>query len=212
VMRDPFLCRWLSWGYFRLTPNDATYVNDLDDFMFFMDANTTAKRIAKFFGKDLRMVQQTFVVPADLAHGDSTQARDQLSAWLELAHGFFVAQKLTPTLQDVLYLPEDLSFCLSPNAGREGFAVSYAFETSNTETIDRVRLAFKDLADVLWNEFGGHVSLVKNVEVNPTTLEHMYGNGAREFFRLKRKLDPDCLLRNEFLERLFPVLMRSAGC
>ena len=107
-------------------------------------------------------------------------------------------------------MPGDLAYCLSPNAGLEGFAVSYAFETSNADTIDRVRRAFTDLADVLWNEFGGHVSLVKNVEVKPATLESMYGNGARELFRLKRQLDPDCLLCNEFLERIFPVLMRSA--
>ncbi len=211
VMRNPLLCRWLSWGYFRMTPNNATYVNDLDDFMFFMDANSTARRIAGFFGKDMRMVQQTFVVPADLADDDLTHAQDQLSKWLATAHGLFSGRGLTPTLQDVLFLPGDLQFCLSPNAGLEGFAVSYAFETSDDDTIEAVKQAFKDLADVLSATFKGHVSLVKNVEVNSGTLESMYDKGAKKFFRLKAKLDPDCLLRNEFLERLFPTLMSSAG-
>jgi decaprenylphospho-beta-D-ribofuranose 2-oxidase len=211
VMRNPLLCRWLSWAYFRLTPNDATHVNDLDDFMFFMDANTTARRIAGCFGKDMRMVQQTFVVPAELDHDDPTHARNQLSEWLERAHVFFSDRKLTPTLQDVLYLPGDLSFCLSPNAGLEGFAVSYAFETSNDDTIKAVRLAFSDLADVLCADFKGHVSLVKNVEIKSDTLQRMYGNGATKFFLLKAKLDPDCLLRNDFLERLFPGHMSPAG-
>jgi hypothetical protein len=212
VMRQPLLCEWLSRMYFRLMPKDATYVNDLDDFMFFMDANSTARRIARFFGQNMRTVQQTFVVPADLDHDDPTHAPDQLSKWLNCAHGFFKARGLTPTLQDVLFLPGDLSFCLSPNAGLEGFAVSYAFETSNDGTIEAVKVAFSDLADILWDKFKGHVSLVKNVEVKSATLESMYGNGAKKFFRLKAKLDPDCLLRNEFLERHFPVVMRLAGC
>jgi hypothetical protein len=211
VMRNPFLCRWLSWAYFRLIPNDANYVNDLDDFMFFMDANSTARRIAGFFGQDLRMVQQTFVVPAELDHDDPMHARDQLSGWLKTAHDFFNDRKLTPTLQDVLFLPGDVSFCLSPNAGLEGFAVSYAFETSNEDTIEAVKEAFSDLADVLWNKFKGHVSLVKNVQIKPATLENMYCDGADEFFLLKAQLDPDCLLRNEFLKRLFPTRMGPAA-
>jgi decaprenylphospho-beta-D-ribofuranose 2-oxidase len=211
VMRNPLLCKWLSWVYFRLTSNDATYVNDLDDFMFFMDANTTARRIARFLHKDMRMVQQTFVVPAALDHDDPMHARDQLSDWLKTAHDFFSARELTPTLQDVLFLPGDLSFCLSPNAGLEGFAVSYAFETSNDATLEAVKVAFSDLADVLWNKFKGHVSLVKNVQIKPATLEKMYCDGADEFFLLKARLDPHCLLRNEFLKRLFPARMSPAG-
>jgi hypothetical protein len=31
----------------------------------------------------------------------------------------------------------------------------------------------------------------------------MYGDHAREFFRLKRELDPDGVLDNDFLERNF---------
>ena len=36
-----------------------------------------------------------------------------------------------------------------------------------------------------------------------STLAEMYGENARDFFELKRDLDPTGMLRNEFLERTF---------
>ncbi|HZA58714.1 MAG TPA: hypothetical protein VE523_05965 [Solirubrobacterales bacterium] len=68
--------------------------------------------------------------------------------------------------------------------------MSYAFETSNRATIERVKEAFIELADVLWDKFHGRVYLVKNVFAKKTTLAAMYGDHAVEFFRLKRELDP----------------------
>ncbi len=213
IMRVPVLCALLSRIFFRLTRNNQTYINELANALFFMDANARAKRIAKRFGRTLKTVQQTFVVPIDVSQADDlAKAQDDLCAWLQLAHDLFDQRKLTPTLQDVLFLPEDLSFCLSPNARSPGFAVSYAFETSNPAKITRVKRAFTDLADLLWNRFGGHVSMVKCVYVDPDTLQNMYRSGADEFFHLKRQLDPDCILRNQFLEENFPNLMRDAGC
>ena len=109
----------------------------------------------------------------------------------------------TSDRHDALFLPADDTFALSASYDMAGFAVSYAFETSNERTLERARVAFEDLSDDLWNQFGGCVHLVKNVCARRETLWAMYGKHADEFFDLKRELDPDRVLDNEFLERNF---------
>ncbi|HZA88743.1 MAG TPA: FAD-binding oxidoreductase [Solirubrobacterales bacterium] len=192
LMRVPFISRLLWRIYFRFLFRDGEeYIDDLEGFSFFMDGNARAKRIAKHFGFTMRNVQQTFVVPSDPgAEGGWDRAKDDLVEWLEYAHNFLLERKLTPTLNDALFLPKDLPFDLSASADLPGFAVSYAFETSNRATIERVKEAFIELADVLWDKFHGRVYLVKNVFAKKTTLAAMYGDHAVEFFRLKRELDP----------------------
>ncbi len=97
-----------------------------------MDGNARAKRIAKRLGFKMQNVQQTFVVPSDPgAEGGWDRADDDLVEWLEFAHDFLLERDLTPTLNDVLFVPRDRSFLLSASADLPGFAVSYAFETSN---------------------------------------------------------------------------------
>lgn len=185
LMRWPWLCRRLSRMFWVLTGNGSTYTDALFGYLFMMDANWIARDLARrLFGCDLRTIQQTFVVPAD-----------QLVPWLSAAHTELATRELTPTITDVLYLPGDLAFCLSPNTREPGFAVSFAFETNDT---DPVKDAFRRLADILFHDFRGHVSLVKNVYVEKATLYAMYGAQAREFLDVKRKLDPGDLIRNDF--------------
>jgi hypothetical protein len=87
----------------------------------------------------------------------------RLADWLERTQAYFADRGLEPTLQDVLWLPRDLRFLMSATADLAGFAVSYAFETSDDEEIGRVKEAFSKLSHVLWNDYGGRVYLVKNV-------------------------------------------------
>ena len=101
-----------------------------------------------------------------------------------------------------------MPFLLSASAELPGFAVSYAFETSNKAKLDRIKQSFRELADVLWSRFHGRVYLVKNVFATKATLAAMYGDYAIEFFRLKRELDPHGVLRNDFLERTFGDLVQ----
>ncbi len=213
LMRVPFISKLLWRLYFRFLFRDGEeFIDELDGFTFFMDGNARAKRIARRFGFRMRNVQQTFVVPSDPgAAAGWDGAKDDLVEWLEYAHAFLAERKLTPTLNDVLFLPKDLPFPLSASADLPGFAVSYAFETSNEATIERVKEAFTELADVLWEKFEGRVYLVKNVFAKERTLAAMYGDHAVEFFRLKRELDPGGVLRNDFLERTFGGLLEAAG-
>ncbi|MGH2991096.1 MAG: FAD-binding oxidoreductase [Solirubrobacterales bacterium] len=209
LMRVPFISKLLWRFYFRVLFRDGEeYIDDLEGYSFFMDGNARAKRIAKRLGFRMQNAQQTFVVPSDPgAAGGWDQVKDDLVEWLEYAHEFLLERGLTPTLNDVLFLPKDLPFPLSASAELSGFAVSYAFETSNPDTLERVRGAFTELADVLDERFKGRVYLVKNVFARQTALERMYGENAVRFFRLKRDLDPRKTLRDPFLERTFGDLL-----
>jgi decaprenylphospho-beta-D-ribofuranose 2-oxidase len=203
LMRRPRVSKFLWRFYFDYLYQDGQeFVDDLEGFTFFMDGNARAKRIGKRFGFAMRNVQQTFVVPSDPGkEGGWDKARDDLVEWLEYAHKFLQDRGLTPTLHDVLFLPKDLPFRLSASAEMPGFAVSYAFETSNEDTLARAQQAFIEMSDVLWKRFEGRVYLVKNVFAKPSTLRAMYGRHLNEFIALKGVLDPHKVLRNDFLDR-----------
>ena len=202
LMRVTWISRRLWSVIFRIGFNREQYVDDLEGFTFFMDGNARAKRAGKSFHFKMRNIQQTFVVPFDETGGQGWQAgHDALLEWLKKAQRLLDERDLTPTLLDVLFLPRDEPFILSSTAGGPGFAVSYAFETSRRSRLDGAREAFNELADLLWEDFGGRVHLVKNVFASKQTLAKMYGEGAERFFALKSELDPAGILRNDFLER-----------
>lgn len=204
LMRVGWTCRLLWALAFRIGFRRDEYIDDLEGFTFFMDGNARAKRAGKRLGFSMRNIQQTFVVPFDTARGAGWQAgHDALVDWLNTAQGLLDERGLRPTLHDVLFLPGDEPFLLSSTAAGAGFAVSYAFETSRWSTLRSASDAFSDLADLLWERFGGRVHLVKNVFASKRTLAEMYGESAKRFFALKRELDPDGILRNDFLERTF---------
>lgn len=196
----------IAWrlAYRFLYYDDRRFIDDLEGFTFFMDGNRRAKRLAKkLLGWTPKTVQQTFIVPSD--RGD---AGDDLVRWLLYAHDYLSGMRLTPTLQDILWLPkEKLPFRLSATAEGPGFAVSYAFETSDDDVVELAKHAFTEMADVLWEDFGGRVYLVKNVCARPETLAKMYGQNAVEFFKLKNEVDPGHVLVNGFLLEHFEELL-----
>jgi hypothetical protein len=206
------LNRLLWWMAFRFFYRDkGTSLDSLEGFTFFMDGNARAKRVAQRLGFNPQTLEQTFILPADPSSAATwAQAREHLVAWLQDANGLFCDLDLTPTLDDVLFLPADLPFTLSSTAAMAGFAVSFSFETSNRKRIAKVEHAFTQLADTLWDDYGGRVHLVKNVRAQPATLVSMYGGGAIQFFQLKATVDPDCILRNAWLERTFGPLLPAA--
>ena len=209
LMRVSFISKIFWRVYFRFVFRDGEeYIDDLEGFVFFMDGNARAKHTGRRLGFSMRNVQQSFVLPSDPgAEGGWDRAKDDLVEWLDFAHEFLMERDLTPTLNDVLFLPRDLPFLLSASADNAGFVVSYAFETSNRRTLQRAEAAFSDMADVLWEKFQGRVHLVKNVFVKQETLAKMYGDHAVEFAQLKQHLDPNSLLRDDFLERTFGNLI-----
>jgi decaprenylphospho-beta-D-ribofuranose 2-oxidase len=209
LMRVTFISKLIWHFFFRFVFRDGEeYIDDLEGFAFFMDGNSRSKHAGRKLGFSMRNVQQSFVIPSDAGtEGGWDRAKDDLVEWLDFAHDYLLKRNLTPTLNDVLFLPKDLPFLLSASADKAGFVVSYAFETSNRRTLQRAEAAFSDLADALWEKFQGRVYLVKNVFAKQETLAKMYGEHAVEFVRLKQQLDPKALLRNDFLERTFGELL-----
>jgi decaprenylphospho-beta-D-ribofuranose 2-oxidase len=199
LMRVSWISKLMWPIFFRLYGEGSVYRDDLDGYTFFMDGNVRAKRWGQRLGFRMRNIQQTFIVPLDPGPG----GEQQLVTWLEHASELLLERNLTPTMNDALFLPPDHTFALSASYDLSGFAVSYAFETSNSRTLQRARVAFEDLSDDLWSRFHGRVHLVKNVCARRETLWAMYGEHAREFFRLKGELDPDGVLDNDFLARNF---------
>ena len=200
---------------YKLLPRQGTYYESVWTFTFFMNGHMWAKRIGGWFRLPMRTVQQTFVVPL----GDVNTARhlaiererinDTLKEWLDAASIVFEQHGLAPTLQDIEFINDTERFLLSANAGVRGFAVSYAFETSNKKKIERVQDAFSELSDVLHCMFGGRVYLVKNVFAGEQTLTNMYSPNVEAFFTLKSSLDPQGLLCNGFLMETFGTLYRG---
>ena len=109
LMRVPFFSKLMWRFYVRFLFKDGDeYLDDLEGFSFFMDGNARAKRIGKKLGFKMQNAQQTFIVPSDPgAEGGWDRAADDLVEWLEFAHDFLLERDLTPTLNDVLFVPRD---------------------------------------------------------------------------------------------------------
>jgi decaprenylphospho-beta-D-ribofuranose 2-oxidase len=207
LMRVGWTSRLLWWLSFRIGFRHGEYIDDVEGFTFFMDGNARAKRAGKRLGFSMRNIQQTFVLPFDPTSDGWQAGHDALVEWLDAAESVLQRHGVRPTLLDVLFLPGDEPFLMSSTASGAGFAVSYAFETSRQSHLQGASDAFIELADLLWERFGGRVHLVKNVVASKETLAKMYGESAERFLALKRELDPAGILRNDFLERTFGDLL-----
>ncbi|HEY2515347.1 MAG TPA: FAD-binding oxidoreductase [Polyangiaceae bacterium] len=215
AVRAQPLTRLGSWLTFTLASGKPrVHVDDFEDYAFFMDGNALAKSIGQAFGAPMRTLQQTFLLPVQLPDGPEGDAGlerslDQTIHFLETFSAELRAARIQPTMLDCLFLPRDEDFYLSSSAGQAGFAFSAAFDTSNEALLSRVR-SILTAASARCRAIGGRVHLVKNVCAAPEDLAAMYGEGAERFFALKRRLDPQGMLRNEFLERVFPAVAEAA--
>jgi decaprenylphospho-beta-D-ribofuranose 2-oxidase len=187
-------CNRLIWDYaFRQFAQRKTYVDELEGYTFFMDGNVRAKHWAGRLGLSLKTLQQTFIVPV---------GGEGLAEWLLHARGVLNRLGVAPTLQDVLYLPQDMPFYLSATPEGPGWAVSYAFDTSHPDELEDVTHAFVRLARELDKTYGGRVYLVKNVRADRATIEAMYGPDLAAFRAVKDEFDPQGILRNGFFDRV----------
>jgi decaprenylphospho-beta-D-ribofuranose 2-oxidase len=221
LLRAQVLNRAGSWLTFNVVSGRArTYVDAFEDYAFFMDGNSFAKAIGRAFGAPMRMLQQTFVLPVhgyDPSPARSTRDLAAFEASIDGAIGFMNdlsaelgAEGVQPTMYDCLFLPRDEGFLLSSSAHLDGLALSVAFDTSNERILRKVRKTLT-AASARCRAIGGRVHLIKNVCAAPDDLAAMYREGAEAFFELKRRLDPTGVLRNEFLERIFPAQARALG-
>jgi hypothetical protein len=207
-MTSPTLCELGEEVLFFLCP-DRVYVDDLSDFMFFMENQfTPLKEAADTEGWKLVTVQQTFVLPAVVTEDDPAgvkptevfldHIRDGVSSNTAMPAAF---DKMRPALVDVLYLPAD-EFLLSASRGMDGYAVTVTFTGKDGDGWDELRAGLRRLS-ALCLTLGGRVHLVKNVEAEHEVLHAMYGEVFERFLALKQKYDPRGMIENEFFARIF---------
>ncbi|TMQ04327.1 MAG: FAD-binding oxidoreductase [Deltaproteobacteria bacterium] len=169
------------------------HVDSLVDYTFFMDGDTRFRRLGRRLGLALRLVQQSFAVPVAAGH-----------ELIERARRVFDAAAVVPMFSDVLYCPADRAL-LSATHGMAGFIVSFAFSPRTRGRLARIERALRQLSRDC-RALGGRVRLTKHVHADPDDLAAMYSATLPRFHQLKRALDPDGAIRNEFLERVFPSL------
>jgi decaprenylphospho-beta-D-ribofuranose 2-oxidase len=195
---------------------EHTYIDGLEDYTFFMDGNVHAKELGMRLGFRMRLLQQTFIVPAAAHdHEPASDARlhettTAVTGFLEQTAAVLAERRLVPTLLDIMFVPKDEGFLLSSSNHLSGYAITFAFDTSNTATLARAR-EFLIWATRRCRAIGGRVSLVKNVCGDADDIAAMYGDNIDRFLDVKRRLDPAGLIRNEFFDRVFPGRMPRAN-
>jgi decaprenylphospho-beta-D-ribofuranose 2-oxidase len=217
LLRVSVLNTVVWWFIFTvLLRREHTYIDGLEDYTFFMDGNVHAKALGMRLGFQMRLLQQTFIVPSG-AHDHTAGAEPRLheaastiSDFLDQTTTALAQRRLVPTLLDIMFVPKDEGFLLSSSNNLSGYAITFAFDTSNQATIARAR-EFLIWATQLCRTGGGRVSLVKNVCANADDIAAMYGDNLERFMAVKRRLDPDGLIRNEFFDRVFPGRVPGAS-
>jgi decaprenylphospho-beta-D-ribofuranose 2-oxidase len=207
-MTDVTLTELAEGAMFAVYPS-GVYVDELDDFTFFMENQfTPVKKEAGANGWRLNTIQQTFVLPATPTAADAlgvAATHRFLERIRPLVFGDpslpALLDPMRPTLIDVLYLPAD-EFLLSACRGEGGYAVTLSFTERNEDGWDTLKERLRTLSREC-HELGGRVHLVKNVEADPGLLREMYGGAFAEFLATKRRYDPRGLLENEFFDRIF---------
>ena len=185
-----------NFAYDHYIPANDTYIDSAYGYTFFMDGNVRAKRLGHRIGMKFRAIQQTFIIPLS-----EKLFNDFLAACIR---GMKEAGT-PPAMIDALCLPADDDFLLSSTRGMSGYALSIAFESLNDNKIARITRCMEQLSQ-LCREIGGRVHLTKNVLAHPADVHAMYADALDTFFAVKDKYDPEGLIGNRFIERLFKGL------
>ena len=187
-----------NYAYSVYTRINDNFIDAIDGYTFFMDGNVRAKKLGQKLGIQFKAVQQTFVIPA---------TEQNLNSFLAETMKALKAAQMPPAMIDVLYLPEDEPFLLSSTNGLSGYALSMAFESMTDEKFEKMKGAMEKLS-ALCLQLKGKVHLTKNVLATPADVQEMYKDSLDKFFDIKSKYDPSGILRNDFIDRVFPDYSR----
>jgi len=183
-----------NYAYSVYTRINDKYIDPIDEYTFFMDGNVHAKQLGAKLGIQFKAIQQTFVIPAN---------EQNLNYFLAETLKILRSSNMPPAMIDVLYLPKDERFLLSSTNSQGGYALSMAFSSMNKKAFEKIKTALEKLSAICF-ELHGKVHLIKNVLSKPEHIQEMYKDTLPEFFAIKRKYDPDGILRNDFIDRIFP--------
>jgi decaprenylphospho-beta-D-ribofuranose 2-oxidase len=194
---------WLvfQWGYSK----PEKYVDELSGYTFFEDSNRNLRYLLRWLRFPMGIRQQTYVIPFD--PDAPAQSEDALAAFMREAKTLLDEKKLSPTLIDVLYLPDEGpdSFALSSSRRLPGYAVTFTFEKLWSTRFAREEAALSEIA-VRCDKRGGRVHLVKNVCAPDGLVEAEYAAGVTQMDDARRKTGARDRLYNAFLHRVLPRL------
>ena len=189
------LVNWIVWRSMKSDANaEGRFVNDVTDYMFFMEGQVLGKEwLEDPPRKLLPVIQQTFVVHYQ-------RARDFLGVIPEL----LAEHDLEPTVFEFLFMPRD-HILMSASYDTPGFAITIAFQDIESERRqEKAIAAMTKLSRILHEDFSGRIHFTKNVYAEPEIVAAMYEGQASRFLELKAQLDPQGVLRNRFFERILP--------
>lgn len=175
------------------------FVDELFGWAFFFgNWATRAKLAAHDSGDRLNFSQHTFAIPA-LVDGkpDTRPAR----RFLERLESRLHRADVRPPSIDLLYVPGD-RFLMSASRDLEAYLINISLAAKNRDDYSpEVKHMLCGLARDC-RMLGGRVHLVKSVVADADDLRAMYGEAAGKLKELKRKYDPNNLLRNDFFDRV----------
>jgi FAD/FMN-containing dehydrogenase len=185
----------------------ANYVDRLEGYTFFEDCNRNLRYFLRGLGFPMGIRQQTYIIPYDPADPESSEKA--LADFMIEAKALLKDRCLSPTLIDVLYLPDEVddSFPLSSSRNLPGFAVTFTFEKLLSARFTKVESALRDLVEICHKGFRGRISLVKNVYAKEATVKAMYSTGIAEMRRVREANGAKGLLSNDFMARVLSELL-----
>ena len=86
------------------------------------------------------------------------------------------------------------------------YLLSLAFEGMSLRPREKVDQLFTQVFRICYEQYGGAVHLTKNLVLEDEVLLKMYGTALKKLKALKASYDPDGLLENELVARLFRLI------
>ena len=116
-------------------------------------------------------------------------------------------RRLSLTLLDVLYLPDEADDCFPLSSSRDlpGFAVTLTFEKLLSSRFVKEEQALRDIVAIC-AKLDGRIHLAKSVCADRDVIARMYEKGIAEMRRVRARSGAEERLSNDFMVRVLPGL------
>jgi decaprenylphospho-beta-D-ribofuranose 2-oxidase len=198
--RIPLTNYLVHLGLYELCQFVTAFDDDIEEFLFFMDGDTYARRqFFQIFGVQFPIIEQTYVVPASETETFTANSMKKIAA-----AGF------DPSDCDMLYVKADQAL-MSANYNMDGFAVSWCFEPADPTSPPAALTSLLRHLSVDCLNAGGRIHLPKNAHVHRATFRSMFNPQIATFEAIKRQYDPNLLIQNPYSDRFFAFSTAGAA-
>ncbi len=167
-------------------------MDDLFFGTFWAQPDFMLNRALNAFGYRAKIFQNSYFIPLRGNH---------LTRFTQSALQSMPEHGLTTAMFDIMFIPKDEPFLLSPSKDEAGFYVNITFmDFVRREAVEAYYAPLNDQCV----EMGGKMNLAKNAFIAPARLEAMYRGSLEQLVALKRTIDPGFLFNSSFLREKFP--------